>query len=222
MKGIYFIILACLINFSWAQERDVYNYEDEASFLEYMEEFEEALSWEEEQAPDHFFIDRFTPIPLTTAFQTFHSLKSDRRARQSYPNGWCSQRRAHIQRVLKNKNISSGRLYITCPANRGRLRLRDQVSGRYYTFINFHDTNVVVAKTRFGNFYLVMDPQYQDRPVGLGRYLAEIEQYQRLEPASEPTRYAGVCYWSVSSPSSIAEFNGEALADQIELQIELQ
>jgi len=216
VKISYFIILACLVKFSWAQESRPYSIEELVSYIE--EDLEHALPWESNQIYEPSIIERFTPLPITRAFQLFHSLKSDGRARQRYPNGWCSQRRAHIQRVLRSKDIYSGRLYINCPANKGRLRLLDQVSGRYYTFINFHDTNVVVVKTRFGNFYLVMDPQYQDRPVGLGRYLAEIEQYQRLEPSSEPTRYAGICYWSVSSPSSFLELEDEELAKQIELQ----
>lgn len=144
---------------------------------------------------------RFTPITETKAGILFNKFKNDPKARMRYPDGLCTRRRIHIQNVLRGMNIVSGKLFIRCPANNGRLRLRDQVSGRYFTFSNFHDTNVVLVQTAAGNSYRIMDLQFQSNPVSLNNYLAQIEAFQRLQPAKRNDKIAGICYWSISSPS---------------------
>lgn len=144
-------------------------------------------------------IFRFTPITETRASELFERFKSDPRARMSYPDGLCTRRRIHIQKVLRGMDIASGKLYIRCPANNGRLRLRDQVSGRYFTFSNFHDTNVVLVKTASGNSYSILDLQFQNGPVSLNNYLAQIEAFQRIKPAKRNDIKAGICYWSIRS-----------------------
>jgi hypothetical protein len=133
----------------------------------------------------------FTPISDSTANSLFAMFKGDPRARMRHPGGACSTRRAHIQNVLRKKNIRSGKLYIKCPSNNGRLRLRDQVSGRYFTYSNFHDANVVLV----GSSYKVMDVQFQSSPVSLESYLAQVRVYQRVIHAK--VLDAGTCYWSV-------------------------
>ncbi len=138
----------------------------------------------------------FTKISTARAASLFNTLKSNPRARMRSPRGLCSRRRAYIQGYLKNLSIRSGKLLITCPGNNGRLRLRDRVSGRYYTYINYHDVNIV--STNAG--YRVMDLQFQSGPVSLGSYLSEVERYQRLRPARNKEASAGICYWRISSP----------------------
>lgn len=116
------------------------------------------------------------PITNTRATELFNGLKSDPKARMRYPDGLCTRRRIHIKSVLNAKRVTNGRLYINCPAKNGRLRLHDQVSGRYFTFSNFHDTNVVLVSTGSGNTYKVMDLQFQSGPVALSTYLRRSER----------------------------------------------
>lgn len=137
------------------------------------------------------------PISVSRANSLFSSLTKDSRARMRRPGGLCSRRRIHIKNVLRGKGVTSGRLYIYCPANNGRLRLRDRVSGRYFTYSNFHDTNIVLVNTGSGNFYRVMDLQFQSGPVSLPTYLGQIRAYQRILPSSKD---AGTCYYRVSYP----------------------
>lgn len=138
--------------------------------------------------------DSFTPITPARANELFTILANDSRARMKSPGGSCQGRRIYIQSYLKKLAIGSGRIYIECPGNIGRLRLQDQVSGRYYSFSNFHDANVV--RTTSGA-YLVMDLQFQPSPVSLESYLAQIETNQPLRPAGSLHNSAGTCYWSV-------------------------
>jgi hypothetical protein len=97
-------------------------------------------------------------------------------------------------------NIISGKIFIQCPGNRGRLRLRDQVSLQFYTFSNFHDANIVAVKTNIGSDLRVLDLQFQDVPVSLQEYLSEIERAQKIRPAKRRGTESGHCYWSISSP----------------------
>jgi hypothetical protein len=143
---------------------------------------------------------RFTPITSARAGEIFGKLKRDPRARMKSPGGLCSRRRIYIQNVLRGMNIVSGKLYLSCPAKNGNLRLRDQVSGRNYTYSNFHDTNVVLVNSGSGNSYQIFDLQFQSRPVSLENYLAQIEAFQRIEPAKRNDIKAGICFWSISSP----------------------
>lgn len=146
-------------------------------------------------------LSRFTPITEARAIELFTMLKSDPRSRMRYPGGSCTSRRIHIQNVLRGLNIVSGKLFIRCPANLGRLRFRDQVSGRYYTFSNFHDTNVVLVETASGNSFRIMDVQFQSEPVSLNNYIAQIEAFQRIQPGKRNDLKAGTCFWRISSPN---------------------
>jgi hypothetical protein len=140
-------------------------------------------------------IDNFTAITDSRARDLFNKLERNPKARNRIAGGKCSYRRSYIQRYLRNLSISSGQLYIKCPSNNGRLRLIDQVTGRRYTFSNFHDTNVVLVR---GSGHQVMDVQFKDRPVTLGQYLAQIEASQKLKPLRNRTSWdRGYCYWSV-------------------------
>lgn len=209
MKSILMVsLLLCFINSAFAQSTEpvaiIHSIDDYEFPYNYVEVSEEALP------PDIYQLllkqmdlSRFTPITEARARALFNRLKKDPRARMRSPGGLCSRRRIHIQKVLRSMNIASGKLYINCPANRGRLRFRDQVSGRYFTYSNFHDTNVVLVKTASGNSYRVLDLQFQSRPVSLNNYLAQVEAFQRIQPAIRNALKAGTCFWRVSSPNRI-------------------
>jgi len=101
----------------------------------------------------------FTIVAEARVRQLFTKLAKNPRARMRVAGGKCSYRRHYIQDYLKKQSIISGKLYIQCPSNKGRLRLNDQVTGRRYTFSNFHDTNIVAVP----NGYRVMDVQFKTR-----------------------------------------------------------
>lgn len=208
VKILCIILFLLLNNLSVAQEVQLYSFDEyDTEWNEYGYSEDELLQ-EIDLEMDSSSLMRFTPISISRANSLFNTLKRNSRARQRYPNGYCSHRRVYIQNYLRRLGIYSGRLYINCPERRGRLRLRDQVSGRYYTFINFHDTNVVLVKTSSGNFYRIMDIQYQSGPRQLGPYLAQIERYQRLRRAKSYDS-AGICYWRITSPGLVEEMKGE-------------
>lgn len=196
MKSL--LILFCLLFYSissFAQVSQIYSIDDDNSLPPEVNVFEETL-------PIDLYLQligqaedlNYTPISHARAYELFNTLKTDPRARMKYPGGLCSSRRIHTQKVLRAKNIVSGRLYVSCPGNNGRLRFRDQVSGRFFTYSNFHDTNVVLVNTGAGHSYFVMDLQFQSGPVTLGNYLGQISAYQRLQPAKREDD-AGTCYW---------------------------
>lgn len=212
MKSLLFMfILFSFLNSAIAQFSepsqelaDIYSIDNYDFPSSYVEVSEEAL-------PYDYFQDllrlteysSFTAITESSARSLFEMLKSDRRARMKQPGGLCTRRRIYIQNLLRKRNIRSGKLYLSCPSKNGRLRLRDQVSGRYFTYSNFHDTNIVLVKTASGNSYRVMDLQFKSSPVSLQSYLAQIEIHQRIKPAKEIS--AGTCYWRISSPSLTKE-----------------
>ena len=137
----------------------------------------------------------FTVISENRAIDLFNKLKKNPNARNRVAGGKCAVRRRYIQNYLRNKGISSGSLYIQCPSNRGRLRMIDQVTGRRYTFSNFHDTNILSVKS-IG--YSVLDVQFKDSPVTLSSYLAQIETSQKLKPLrNRASEDRGYCYWSI-------------------------
>lgn len=206
MKSLLIIsFLFCFINSAFAklteQRAIIHSIDDHDYPYNYVEVSEEAL-------PSNFYqqllkqtdLLRFTPITEARAIELFKRLKRDSRARMRFPDGLCTRRRIHIQKVLRGMNIASGKLFIDCPANRGRLRLRDQVSGRFFTFSNFHDTNVVLVKTASGNSFRILDLQFQSKPLSLNKYLSQLEAYQRIQPAIRNEIKAGICFWRVSSP----------------------
>jgi len=138
--------------------------------------------------------DRFTIVAEARVRQLFTKLAKNPRARMRVAGGKCSYRRHYIQDYLKKQSIISGKLYIQCPSNKGRLRLNDQVTGRRYTFSNFHDTNIVAVP----NGYRVMDVQFKPGPVTLASYLAGIEASQKLKPLrNRASGDRGYCYWSI-------------------------
>jgi hypothetical protein len=142
--------------------------------------------------------DGFTVLAESRVRELFSTLERNPRARMRVAGGKCSYRRSYIQGYLRNLGIVSGRLYIQCPSYSGRLRLIDQVTGRRYTFTNFHDTNVVAVRTSSGRGYNVMDVQFKSGPVTLGQYLAEIEAAQKLKPLkNRSSGDRGYCYWSI-------------------------
>lgn len=138
--------------------------------------------------------DDFTILTESRVRDLFSTLERDSRARMRVAGGKCSYRRSYIQSYLRNRGISSGRLYIQCPSRRGRLRMIDQVTGRRYTFSNFHDTNIVAVPAG----HKVMDVQFKSGPVTLGQYLADVEASQKLKPLrNRASADRGFCYWSI-------------------------
>jgi hypothetical protein len=101
---------------------------------------------------------------------------------------------------LKKKNIETGKILINCPGFNGRLRLQDQVSGHWYSFANFHDTNVVAAETPAGRTLMVLDLQFLDAPVTLHEYLTIIEASQKIRPKKTRDTGTRFCYWTISTP----------------------
>ncbi|HXH32606.1 MAG TPA: protein-glutamine glutaminase family protein [Bacteriovoracaceae bacterium] len=154
------------------------------------------------QLLEHLDTFRFTLLAESRVRDIFEDLERDPRARMSRPAGRCSYRRAYIQKLLKERNIVSGKLYVKCPANDGRLRLRDQVSGRNFSYSNFHDTSIVAVRTNAGTDFRVLDLQFEDSPVSLHEYLTEIEASQKIQPLNRRGSGGnkGYCYWSISTP----------------------
>lgn len=139
--------------------------------------------------------EKYTPITDARARDLFSKLARNPKARMKVAGGKCSYRRSYIQGYLRKLGISSGRLYLQCPSKNGRMRLIDQVTGRRYTFSNFHDTNIVSVQ---GSGYQVMDVQFKDGPVTLSSYLAQVEASQKLKPlGNRSSGDKGYCYWSI-------------------------
>lgn len=203
---VFFICFICSFNFVLANtteplEKSIITEIDDYEYPEnYIEVSEEGLPQSHYQQLLQLMNSfRFTLLPEANVRSIFETLKKDSRARQRSPGGQCSFRRAYIQSYLKKRNIVSGKLVMKCPANNGRMRLRDRVSGRYYSYSNFHDANIVAINN---NSFMVMDVQFEDAPVSLHAYLTEIEASQRFRPlkrkGSGSTR--GLCYWSITTP----------------------
>jgi hypothetical protein len=142
----------------------------------------------------------FTLLSDSKIRDIFEDLTTDPKARNKIPGGRCSYRRAHIQNYLKKMNIISGKFLIKCPAHNGRLRLKDQVTRRYYSYANFHDTNIVAVQTNTGHGFRILDLQFQDSPVSLQEYLTEIEASQRIRPLKRKGTTSSLCYWTISTP----------------------
>lgn len=195
---LFFIFSFFLIHSAFARTALIYSIDDYDYGPNYVEVSPEALP------PDHYaqlvaLIGSFQFTTLTDAkvSSLFEELKKDRRARMKFAGGACSSRRIYIQNYLKKMNIVSGKLYISCPAVNGRMRLKDQVTGHNYTFANFHDTNIVSV----GKAFRVMDVQFEAGPVSLQNYLAEIETSQKIRPLKRKGESKGLCYWTISTPS---------------------
>lgn len=202
-----FLFLGPFINgfaqsFGHYELSNIHNIEDYAEPHNYIEVSEEGLP------PDHYLqlvqmisSFGFTILPESKTRDLFEELTRDSSARMKVPGGLCSRRRIYIQNVLKKMKIMSGKILIKCPANNGRLRLQDQVSRRYITFTNFHDTNILVVNTGTAHEFRVMDPQFQDTPVSLHDYLTQIESYQKIRPSKRQGNTSRLCYWTISTNS---------------------
>jgi hypothetical protein len=144
---------------------------------------------------------QFTLLEESNVQVLFEELEKNPKARMKNPKGACAQRRAYIQKMLKETNIVSGQLFINCPKRDGVLRLKDQVSGYAYTYSNYHDANIVAVKTNSGIEFRVLDLQFEDTPLSLADYLTEVELAQKIRPlktrGTESNR--GICYWSIST-----------------------
>lgn len=169
----------------------------------FLEASEEALPLEHYQQLLHqMSAFAFTVVPENTIRDLFEELEKNRRARYEVAGGGCAIRRAYIQSYLKKLNIVSGRMLIQCPGNRGRLRLKDQATGRRYSFANFHDANIVAVQTGRGLEYQILDLQFEDTPKSLHEFLGEVEYSQKLKPAKNKSPDSkGYCYWDVRTPS---------------------
>lgn len=181
---------------------NIHTIDEQAEVPNYVEVSDEGLP------PDHYLqlvqmisSFKFTILPENRARDLFEELTRDSKARMKIPGGLCSRRRIYIQDLLKKMRIISGKILIKCPSNNGRLRLQDQVSRRYITYTNFHDTNIVVINTGTTQEFRIMDLQFQESPVSLHDYLTQIEASQKIRPAKRRGNSSGLCYWSISSNS---------------------
>jgi hypothetical protein len=170
--------------------------------LNYVEVSEEGLPTDlYKQLMTQIALFQFTLLEETDVQAMFEELEKNPSARMKYPGGACAQRRYYIQKLLKEKKVLSGQLFIKCPSNDGHLRLKDQVSGNYYSYTNYHDSNIVAIKTNAGIQFRVLDLQFEDRPVSLEDYLGEVESAQKIRPLKTRGDEAskGICYWSIST-----------------------
>jgi hypothetical protein len=147
-------------------------------------------------------IFQFSLLEEADVEKLFEKLELDPRARMKKPGGACADRREYVQKLLKKMKVISGQLYINCPANDGKLRLKDQVSGENYTFTNYHDANIVAINTTAGIEFRVLDLQFEDLPVSLEDYLGEVETAQKkIVPLKTKGTESGkgACYWSITT-----------------------
>lgn len=168
--------------------------------LNYVEVSEEALPSDlYQQLMTQISLFQFTLLEEMEVKVLHEKLEKDPSARMKHPGGACAQRRSYIQNLLKEMKVVSGQLFIKCPTNDGRLRLKDQVSGNYYSYTNYHDSNIVAIKTSLGIKFRVLDLQFEDLPVSLHNYLSEVESSQKIHPLKTRNGEAskGICYWSI-------------------------
>lgn len=173
------------------------------SALNYVEASETALPEDlYELLMKQMLIFQFTVMQEADVYELFEKLEKDPQARMKDPGGKCAQRRAYIQKLLRETRIVTGQLYINCPNKDGILRLKDQVSGSYYSYVNYHDSNIVAVRTRSGVEFRVLDLQFKDLPVSLSAYVGEVEASQKiilpLKTIGNEDR-TGKCYWSIST-----------------------
>lgn len=202
MKSLLFLFLSLVIVPSTFARTSIFTIDDHDYETNYVEVSPEALP------ADHYsqlvaMIDsfRFTVLTDEKVSSLFETLKKDRKARNKYALGNCSVRRSYIQNFLRGQKIESGKFYISCPAINGRMRLRDRAANHIYTFANFHDTNIVAVNTPSGRAFRVMDVQFEDKPVSLHDYLAEIEASQRIMPLKRKDASNRLCYWKIVTPA---------------------
>ncbi len=136
----------------------------------------------------------FTVIPEAKVNELFSTLETDSKARNKIAGGKCGIRRAYIQNYLKKMNIISGKFLVNCPSNRGHMKMIDQVTGRRYTFSNFHDVNIVATPKD----YKILDVQFSSEPLTFTAYIAMIEASQKVKPLNARTNVdKGYCYWTI-------------------------
>lgn len=206
MKSILLLFLFLLLtNTSFAQKDElaiIKSIDDIESFNNYVEVSEEALPGDHySELIKNIKNFKFSILKENFVRDLFNVLEKNPKSRMKSPGGKCSQRRAFIQNYLKRMDIVSGKLLVSCPAKNGKLRLKDQVTRRYYTYSNFHDVNIVAVNTNSGKSFRVLDIQFKDSPVSLHDYLSEIEASQKIRPAKrKEERKKSTCYWRISSP----------------------
>lgn len=204
---ILFFILLQITPYSWANETPNHD----LSIIREIDEHEEPENHKdvsEEGLPHSHYLQllglmnsfRFTLLSESRANNLFNELAKNPQARNRSPGGRCSYRRSYIQNLLKRRNIISGKLLISCLGNNGRLRLRDQVSGRFYTYSNFHDSNIIGVQTSSGIDFRVMDIQFTSAPMSLHKFLSNIEARQKIRPLKRRGNEKGRCYWSITTP----------------------
>lgn len=143
---------------------------------------------------------QFTVMPEAQVEAQFELFELNPLLRMKNPAGKCGYRRAYLQNAYLKENIITGQLLVRCPSNNGRLRLRDQVSGRHYSYSNFHDTSIVAVQTSQGIEFRVLDVQFEDGPVSLHDYLSEIEASQKIRPLKRKGTSSKLCYWTITTP----------------------
>lgn len=203
MKHLITLVLVMFSVSLFAAESIITDIDDFETVPNYVEVSEEGLP------QDHYNlliqqIGAFGFTMLSDAYVNsfFASMTKNSQARNKLPGGRCSYRRAYIQNKLKSVRITSGKMLVHCPTNTGRLRLRDRSTGRYYTYANFHDVNIVAVNTNSGPQFRILDVQFEDTPVSLHTYLTEIEASQRIKPLKRKGTGSskGLCYWSITTP----------------------
>ena len=193
---MYSLLLALFLPVANAQQlSNIKSIDDQELPPSYDEASEEGLPYEDYQhLLDLLETDNYTVLPVARVRALFSELARNPSARNRVAGGKCSYRRSYIQSYLRKRSISSGSLYIKCPTNQGHMRLIDQVTGRRYTFSNFHDVNLVAVP----GGYNIMDVQFTSGPMTLSGYLAHVEASQKLKPLSNRTSGdRGYCYWSI-------------------------
>lgn len=199
--GVFFLV--CHLSVYANEEAIVQSIDNLDTSSNYVEASEAALPEElYELLMKQMVIFQFTLMEESDVKVLFEKLEKDPLARMKDPGGKCAQRRAYIQKLLKQTKIVSGQLYVNCPNKDGVLRLKDQVSGSYYTYINYHDSNIVAVKTSTGVEFRVLDLQFEDVPVSLTEYVGEVEASQKtiLPSKTKGTEDSkGKCYWSIST-----------------------
>jgi len=203
-----FCFLLCIFNIGGAQEIQRGHELSTIRSIDGIELSRNYVEVSEEGLPRSHYIHlltlmsafKFTLLYDSKVRDIFEDLTTDPKARNKVPGGRCSYRRAYIQNYLKKMNIVSGKFLIKCPAHNGRLRLKDQVTRRYYSYANFHDANIVAVQTNYGQAFRILDLQFQDSPVSLQEYLTEIEASQKIRPLKRKGATSSLCYWTISTP----------------------
>lgn len=200
MKLLISFFFLFSIQASHSSPEAVYTIEEDGFVPEAVDVSEEALPSDHHAEliakSDEMGFTSMTERDLGIVFQI---LTTDKMARNKMAGGNCSGRRKYIQDYLKKMTIESGKLFVHCPSFNGRMKLRDRATNHVYSFANFHDVNIIAVDTPAGKQFRVMDVQFEDAPLSLADYLAEIEASQRIMPLKRKGTTKDLCYWTVST-----------------------